>query len=259
MNRLRHPVRAIREPFGKAGLTIAILALVMAMVGGAYAAGGLTKSQEKQVVKIAKKYAGKPGANGTNGSNGAPGEKGATGAPGTPGANGTSVTNTALSPGNGSGNCEAGGAEFAVGTGAPTYACNGEGAGSILPEGKEEKGTWTITQHASENDEQIDVPINFPIPLAEEVANSQAVYSPGSEAHGCKGGVGNPTAEPGYFCVYHSGESNLEFTDFSAVTHFGTVKPYGGFLVFLTVLSGEQEAEGGAQAFVSGTWAVNGN
>ena len=58
MQRLRHPIRAIREPFGKAGLTVAILALVLAMVGGAYASGALTGKQKKEVKKIAKKYAG---------------------------------------------------------------------------------------------------------------------------------------------------------------------------------------------------------
>jgi len=51
MQRLRHPVRAIREPFGKAGLIVAIFALVMAMVGGAYAAGKLTSGQKKEVEK----------------------------------------------------------------------------------------------------------------------------------------------------------------------------------------------------------------
>ena len=93
MKRLRHPIKSAREPFGKAGLTVAILALVMAFVGGAYAAGGLTKSQEKQVTKIAKKYAGKPGAPGTNGTNGSPGAKGDTGAAGAAGTNGTNGEN----------------------------------------------------------------------------------------------------------------------------------------------------------------------
>ena len=35
--KFEHPVRAIREPFGKAGLTVAVLALVLAMVGIALA------------------------------------------------------------------------------------------------------------------------------------------------------------------------------------------------------------------------------
>jgi hypothetical protein len=37
MQRLKHPVRAIREPFGKAGLTVAILALVLVLVPAAQA------------------------------------------------------------------------------------------------------------------------------------------------------------------------------------------------------------------------------
>ena len=148
MSRLRHPIRAIREPFGKAGLTVAILALVLAMVGGAYAAGGLTKSQEKQVTKIAKKYAGKPGAPGTagtpgaNGTAGAPGAKGDTGAAGGTGPAGKSVVigNTAPTCPNG-----VGGKTIEVeGSGTKQNVCNGQPwtAGGTLPSGKTETGVW---------------------------------------------------------------------------------------------------------------------
>jgi hypothetical protein len=58
--------------------------------------------------------------NGSNGTNGAAGKNGADGAAG---AAGTSVTNTPLSSGNA--NCPTGGAQFQVGAGTPTYACNG--------------------------------------------------------------------------------------------------------------------------------------
>lgn len=65
---------------------IAIVALVFAMAGGAYAASnGLTGKQKKEVEKIAKKYPGKPGAPGANGQ---PGAQGLQGIPGTPGTNG---------------------------------------------------------------------------------------------------------------------------------------------------------------------------
>ena len=94
MKRLRHPIRAIREPFGKAGLTVAILALVFAMVGGAYAAsGGLTGKQKKEVEKIAKKYAGKTGSAGSQGPAGPAGAKGDTSTNGKDGTNGTNGTN----------------------------------------------------------------------------------------------------------------------------------------------------------------------
>jgi hypothetical protein len=82
MQRPRHPIRAIREPFGKAGLTVAILALVLAMVGGAYAAGALTRKQKKEVVKIAKRYAGKDGLAGAQGKEGKQGPTGQEGPPG---------------------------------------------------------------------------------------------------------------------------------------------------------------------------------
>ena len=92
-SRLRHPIRSLKEPFGKAGLTVAILALVLAMVGGAYAAGALSGKQKKEVEKIAKKYAGKTGSAGSQGPAGPAGAKGDTGTNGKDGTNGTNGTN----------------------------------------------------------------------------------------------------------------------------------------------------------------------
>jgi hypothetical protein len=104
MKRLRHPIRAIREPFGTAGLIVAMVALVAALGGTALAAkGALTGKQKKEVTAIAKKFAGQPGPagpagaqgpagangkDGANGSNGAPGEKGDQGVPGVQGIQG---------------------------------------------------------------------------------------------------------------------------------------------------------------------------
>lgn len=127
MKLLRHPIRAIREPFGTAGLIVACVALIAALAGGAYAASnGLTSQQKKEVKKIAKSFqgtgpqgaAGAPGAAGANGKDGA---AGANGKDGTSGANGVSPTGTAFS-GNANG-CQEGGVKF---TGAnTTVACNG--------------------------------------------------------------------------------------------------------------------------------------
>lgn len=83
--RIKLPFRAKREPFGKAGLTVAVVALVFAMIGGAYAAGTLTGKQKKEVEKIAKKFAGKNGSAGQPGSPGKDGSPGAAGQPGPPG------------------------------------------------------------------------------------------------------------------------------------------------------------------------------
>jgi hypothetical protein len=155
-DRLRHPIGAIREPFGKAGLTVAIFALVMALVGGAYAAGGLTKSQEKQVTKIAKKYAGKPGANGTGGSPGTVGKDGTNGSPGAPGTSATAESFAGSKGPIGGVTCTEGGLLVKSASG-ETLVCNGKkGASGIngspgspwtpdsqLPEGATETGEWT--------------------------------------------------------------------------------------------------------------------
>ncbi len=117
--------RRLKEPFGKAGLTVAILALVMALVGGAYAAGGLTKSQEKQVTKIAKKYAGKPGATGATGATGPAGTNGTNGKDGTNGTNGANGTGAeAISFSGALHGCTEGGIEVKSAS-ATTFLCNG--------------------------------------------------------------------------------------------------------------------------------------
>jgi hypothetical protein len=131
MKRLRHPVRAIREPFGTAGLIVACVALVLALTGAAFAAAGLTGKQKKEVEKIAKKVAGKPGAPGaagpqgpagTNGTNGKDGTNGTNGKDGN-GTNGTSATTVSFSgPAHG---CAKGGSEVKSAS-APVYICNGE-------------------------------------------------------------------------------------------------------------------------------------
>lgn len=130
MKRLRHPVRAIREPFGTAGLIVACVALIAALGGSAIAASNaLTGKQKKEVTKIAKKFAGKngaPGAAGPQGPAGSPGAKGdpgAAGAEGTDGTNGLSVTGVAATAAECGG--VAGGVKYTI-NGTTTKICNGK-------------------------------------------------------------------------------------------------------------------------------------
>jgi hypothetical protein len=88
----------LRTHFGTAGLIVAVVALVAAVGGTALAASGaLSGKQKKEVEKISKKFAGKPGAAGAQGPAGAKGDpgpkgdqgvKGDPGSPGSPGAKG---------------------------------------------------------------------------------------------------------------------------------------------------------------------------
>ena len=124
-HRLRHPITSLREPFGKAGLTVAVIALVFAMLGGAYAA---TSNGGGKATASAK---GKPGPRGKTGKTGpagpvgpqgpagANGKDGSNGTNGKDGTNGESVTLAAA------GSCGApGGTKVTVG-GVSKEICNG--------------------------------------------------------------------------------------------------------------------------------------
>ncbi len=102
-------LQRIREQIGSAGLVVAMIALIAALGGGAYAAsGGLTGKQKKEVKTIAKSVAkagpqgpqgpaganGKDGANGSTGATGGKGDKGEPGDDGDPGDDGKSIVQT---------------------------------------------------------------------------------------------------------------------------------------------------------------------
>jgi hypothetical protein len=215
MSRLRHPIRQLKEPFGKAGLTVAILALVMALVGGAYAAGGLTKPQEKQVKKIAKKYAGKPGAPGAAGTNGTNGTNGKDGTNGTPGPPGKSVVASTASGTECTGGV--GGTKFEVeGSGTPSQVCNGKngttGFTETLPSGKTETGAWGTTSSGGKflgsGFEGVIAPISFNIPLAESPTPHVVTLAEG-ETTECPGGVENPEAKEDNLCIFIGEEQGV--------------------------------------------------
>jgi hypothetical protein len=242
MSRLRHPIRSLKEPFGKAGLTVAILALVLAMVGGAWAAASLNSKQKKEVTKIAKKYAGAPGAAGTNGINGTQGPagipgakgdkgekgdtgaKGDTGTSGNDGANGVSVSATEIpfeEP-----ECEERGGVLVQEEGAPAGVeiCNGEEgspwtAGGTLPPGKTEMGQWSLSvpppSPTLNNGQSIVIgDISFVIPLA-TVPNGiylkEAEVGVNNTAE-CPGTAEHPEAAAGVLCVYTLNEIDATAT-----------------------------------------------
>jgi hypothetical protein len=218
MKKARHPLRAIREPFGTAGLIVAIVALVAALAGGAYAASGvtvgssgdLTKAQEKQVARIAKRSSrpGPPGATGPAGPTGpagAAGKDGADGTDGKDGAPGKDGVNVTFSPASEAA-CVSGGSVFKASNGETTI-CNGEtGFTETLPAGKTETGVWAGTFY-----EVGPVPISFDIPLAAAIGGADTMVVPeGGTApaecenpqHAGPASVENPEAKPGFLCVY---------------------------------------------------------
>ena len=229
-------ISKLHQRLGTAGFIISIVALVMALGGGAYAAsGGLTGKQKKEVEKIAKKYAGKPGAPGAPGQAGAKGDTGATGGTGSPGSPG--------SPGTSGEEGERGPA------GSPWTA------GGTLPTSKTETGSWSILGEGA-----IGIaPISFPIPLTEAAAN--AIDS--THVHyvavgdvvpaGCANGTAAaPAAAPGNLCVY---EATGEFEHPPFILKSAAAGVEFGASTAGAVLFGEGPV-GGSLGDVAGTWAV---
>jgi hypothetical protein len=223
----------VRRRFTFANLAMT-LALVLAMSGGAFAAGKFLITSTKQISpKVLKSLQGKAGPAGATGAQGQTGPAGpagpqgpvgAAGTAGAAGANGTSVTSGEVSKS--SSTCsKQGGSEFTSASGKST-ACNGkdgkEGspwtAGGTLPSGKTETGAWAFGPVRAGSEAMVAV-ASFPIPLAasldknhvhfintngmevdlaeEEVAPTQCGSGIGPEVN-----AANPQAKPGNLCIY---------------------------------------------------------
>jgi hypothetical protein len=276
----------LKQHMGVPGV-IAVIALVFAMVGGAYAASGaLTAKQKKEVKTIAKQFAGKngaPGVTGPAGPAGAAGPKGDTGAagkdgsPGSPGIPGKGAKVTPLPVGAQTACEETGGAMVEDGQQPPNSVavCAGkegkdgkEGspwtAGGTLPPGATETGVWGF--NASSESEKIVAPMSFTIQLAAglegEHVHFQDQPTPEAFEQACPAGeIGwaLPTAKPGELCVYYLNPNGLTNASFSSINPPTSTFPEqagagkaGAMAVF------EFTGSPGEAATGFGTWAVTG-
>ncbi|MFL5874259.1 MAG: hypothetical protein ACJ75T_12420 [Solirubrobacterales bacterium] len=272
----------LRDQIGTAGLIVAIVALVAALGGGAYAASkGLNSTQKKEVNKIAKSFqgTGPQGAAGPAGAPGAAGAKGDTGAAGTNGQAGVSPVGTKFTT-NKNG-CPSGGIEY---KGANTNSvCNGaegpEGSpwtvDGVLPPGATETGNWgAFSPFSYQEEEPVGVKISFPLPVPASAgagtteppthaAVQQVFINPEEDksAQGCPGYVeGIPTADPGKLCVYADAfergaregfwYSTPTYTDtVNGLTTGGSFEGVGTTGTMLALLCEDE-------CFASGNWAV---
>jgi hypothetical protein len=182
-------LKRLHDKLGTAGLVVAVVALVAAVTGTAFAAGGLTKKQEKQVVKIAKKYAGKPGPQGPKGDAGPTGAAGPAGPAGAQGPKGDT------------------GSQGPEGPPGPTE--------TVLPPGKTMTGVWSFR---GKGETEYWVNISFPLRLP---AGTTKASGPTL----CPGTAANPEAARGYYCIYVQQESNTfdNGLDFSPSARSGLI------------------------------------
>lgn len=176
-------------------MLVGILALVLAMTGGALAAKKYVITSTKQISpSVLKKLTGAPGAQGPSGLQGAPGSPGSAGKDGTNGTNGAT------------------------------------GFTEVLPPGKSLTGTWSsnFIDTGGESTAVQFVPISLGIPLAKELTVNDVHYiALGAETGtgDCPGTIEEPEAEPGKLCVYTSTE---EVAAESSVTPGGFEIPEPG-------------------------------
>jgi hypothetical protein len=168
-------LEALRKRITPATL-IAVLALVLAMTGGALAAKKYVITSTKQISpSVLKKLTGSPGPQGASGAKGDPGPAGRDGTNGTNGTNGQT------------------------------------GFTEVLPAGKSLTGTWSsnFIDTGGESTAVQFVPISLGIPLSKALTVTDVHFIALGEETGtgdCPGSIEKPVAEPGKLCVYTSTE-----------------------------------------------------
>jgi Collagen triple helix repeat (20 copies) len=273
----------LREPFGTAGLIVALIALIAALGGGAYAAttgtstkATASKAKSKKGPRGPKGATGPAGAQGPAGpvgpagAPGAKGDAGAAGSPGSAGKAGESVTISAAS----AGECPEGGTKFSNATGSGK-ACNGEEAEGggfpvTLPAKATETGTLLIETTVEEGGTPTKslgtTAISFPIPLEEALDEEHVItVEPGAtppakcenSEHPEAASPANPEAARGYLCVFivGGGEGLFTFIRDSSVTSPAENEAFGASVSGALIT---RDAVGDVGSLINGTWAVTG-
>ncbi|TMK58949.1 MAG: hypothetical protein E6G51_01170 [Actinobacteria bacterium] len=212
----------IHSKLGTAGFIIAVVALIAALGGTAFAVAGLNAKEKKEVKKIAKKFA---GAQGLKGEVGPPGPAGPTGPEGPAGKAGADGVDGEPGP-----------------PGPPGPAGPTE---TSLPAGKTEVGLWSFTNHS---EGKYWTTISWPLRLENVGSYGFTWIGPGESATTeCPGSAEDPKALPGNICVYGQELQNTEksFPEIGETLNFGV----GLNLEFNT-------ASGSTFSWGRGSWAV---
>lgn len=257
---------SIRRRFTYANVVMT-LALLLAMSGGAYAAGKFVITSTKQISpKVLKQLKGKAGpagpagtvgpagAAGPTGKEGAVGKEGTPGVNGKEGPNGVSVTSKTLAQG--AANCKEGGSEFTAAENKKSYACNGSPwtAGGTLPSGKTETGDWSIAVTGA-GEEILITSLSFTVPLTSGLDSSHVHFIKFGETPptGCSGTVESPAASSGNLCVFAAAGMSTIIEDTPPIKAIGGEAGTDQTGAHLYLVS---EAPGAFSAL--GTWAVTG-
>jgi Collagen triple helix repeat (20 copies) len=258
-------------------MVIAVVALVFAATGGAFAMGGggspgkatastgpLATSAKAKAK--AKTKAGARGPAGPKGATGAAGPAGPAGS-GTPGAQGSAGPQGpagSQGPAGPQGEKGATGTAGTKGASGATGPAGATGFTETLPAGKTETGTWAVSGTPVIEGFNVIAPISFPIPLAASSEKAFGFNTKQTEkeefgSSGCTGSVAAPTAPPGVLCVYTAFEVLENARDYGPLPEIpGIGNPgYGKAGAFMLGFESESaSAAKPARVEAGGSWAV---
>lgn len=243
----------LREPFGKAGLVVAVVALVAALVGGAYAANGGSPLASSSAKSKKKKATAKKGPRGPRGLAGAAGPQGPAGKDGAQGPKGDKGEVGPPGPQGPQGLQGPPGPQGQQGIQGPQGEIGADGTFSTEPLPSEETltGSWFVAENGKT---AISFQIRLEDPLPPEnvkfVANGATPPAECEDGDAEPSGASNPEADPGYLCIFQSGgvaptATLIVPSDFNGLGAIGA-SPFGAVLVFV----------GGDPIGNFGTWAV---
>jgi Collagen triple helix repeat (20 copies) len=288
----------LREQFSTTALILSVIALVFALMGGAYAASHA--QNKKSVAKRGPRGpkgpagsagpagpagpAGAKGDAGAAGQNGEKGERGLQGEHGTQGVKGDDGEIPLMQTFTGERTvgsvvCAEGGVEFEL-NGEEVAVCNGKQGvdgekgepwtdGGTLPSGATETGTWAFNgTEENKSPFRTRVPISFPIPLPFELPNERAHIGEAGEGGAFEEGSAcpgssfrEPKAAPGQLCVYVAQLFGAEFKTILKVAGSSGVAAFGAVLQFESTSPGpspEPPAEPEPLSLGVGSFAVTG-
>lgn len=208
----------LRTRFGAAGV-VSVIAVVLAMTGGAWAAKHYIITSTKQIKpSVLKQLKGKPGPVGPQGERGLQGERG---------------------PGGPTGPKGDAGPQGAEGPPGPTK--------TALPAGKTSTGLWSF---AGKEVSGTLFTISFPLRI-EPAPTFNWIGPSGSPTGPCPGSYGNPKAEPGQLCMYAAAVAQAGTgTDQHPVGVSGYTADATSGIV------GEFVIEAGKEGYGYGSWAA---
>jgi hypothetical protein len=253
---------------------IAVMALVFAVTGGAFAAtgssnGGGSGQGPAHATLTASAAKAKPAPKGKAGPRGPAGAKGATGATGAPGPAGATGPGGPAGAKGENGVAGVAGATGATGATGPQGEEGATGAAgkngttgftSVLPPEKTETGAWTAKGG------EVFVPLSFNIPVEVPPTGETAACGASEKGKlcvhfiqegevtpaGCEGALGSAGAEPGNLCIFEAKELSLPIEGFGIFNTKGNLSGIAGLSHGAILEITFKETEGQAV----GEWAV---